>query len=859
MKYMNFCANPNDIKVALFVHKNEFSRTNIVRNLLSLFPEKYRNNIVVLTCDPEINIASLQVQLHQLPSDCVITFSDAGIYKKITGHKTLPKAVGKLSLALNNKHIQYFNYSSKALYMYANLETNRKCVNHIVYLLDNNDYLQTQVDRKLLVPKSREEAIKAFKYLLANDYLGNPKTIGSDIETTSLKFYKAELVSISFAVDEVRGFTFHVKYTPWDMLKPLLTKFFKKFKGRIAWHGGSYDIKVLAHLLFKGDSRELFRTFEDTLFLHYICTNSPERFPRDLGTLTSDLLGEYKLSKAEITDMMNVDPEKVCKYNLDDARGTWWLYKQLRHKIHSEYLYDKFKKWQWALTQAELVGIPFSYKRMLEVDKILSETLTKANTRLMGNKYVLKAMEKIREVELNKRNSKRVKPLEIWELPLSFNPNSSPQLSILFFDILGFKPIRTTKKGNAAVDKKTIKALSVQTKDPEIIEMFDLLNTISDASKMQGTFIKALKEHSFERDGHHYLHGSYNMAKVVSGRLSSSDPNLQNLPSGSTLSKLFKSIFIAPKGWFWGGADFASLEERINTILTKDPAKRAVYLHGYDGHSYRAFYYFPKELEAIHIKATKAKTIEEHVAIVNSIEHLFKEYRTKGKSPTFLLQYLGTAIGLVNTCGFTEEEANKIYNNYYELYKVSAEWLNKELEKVAEQGYAEVAYGLRVYCYGITKALLNVRRTPHQIQEFIRTLGNAIGGQSYGQLTVDAAYKFLKRVYDAGLQDRVFFIATIHDANYLLWFGDKELTAWVNRNLIECMMDTSEHPQLQGDIPLPANLDIHLPSWDKPVTLYSHTMTGNEISRLLSFNLLTQGKAYAIRRTNKSDFRLSSR
>ena len=72
-------------------------------------------------------------------------------------------------------------------------------------------------------------------------------------------------------------------------------------------------------------------------------------------------------------------------------------------------------------------------------------------------------------------------------------------------------------------------------------------------------------------------------------------------------------------------------------------------------------------------------------------------------------------------------------------------------------------------------------------------------------------------------------------------------------------MDTSEHPQLQGDIPLPANLDIHLPSWDKPVTLYSHTMTGNEISRLLSFNLLTQGKAYAIRRTHKSDFRLSSR
>jgi hypothetical protein len=185
------------------------------------------------------------------------------------------------------------------------------------------------------------------------------------------------------------------------------------------------------------------------------------------------------------------------------------------------------------------------------------------------------------------------------------------------------------------------------------------------------------------------------------------------------------------------------------------------------------------------------------------------------------------------TCGFEQHEADAIYENYYKLYKVSAKWLEEQLAEVAEKGYAEVAYGLRVYCYGISRAMLNSKRTPKAIQEFIRTLGNAIGGQSYGQLTVDAGYKFLTRVYDAGLQNDVFSVATIHDADYLMWTDNPQITEWVNFNLIDCMMDVSEHPELQGDIPLPANLDIYSPSWDKPITLKSHTMTALEITQAL--------------------------
>lgn len=108
----------------------------------------------------------------------------------------------------------------------------------------------------------------------------------------------------------------------------------------------------------------------------------------------------------------------------------------------------------------------------------------------------------------------------------------------------------------------------------------------------------------------------------------------------------------------------------------------------------------------------------------------------------------------------------------------------------------------------------------HQGQwEYIRTLGNAIGGQSYGQITVDAGYKFLKRVYDAGMENDVKSVATIHDAAYVMWRDDPVITEWVNRNLIECMTDLSAVPELVGDIPIPAQLEVFLPNWATPIKL----------------------------------------
>ena len=100
----------------------------------------------------------------------------------------------------------------------------------------------------------------------------------------------------------------------------------------------------------------------------------------------------------------------------------------------------------------------------------------------------------------------------------------------------------------------------------------------SQAEKILNTFITAFERAIDKGDGVVYLHGSFNLGGTKSGRLSSSDPNLQNLPAGSTYGKLVKECFTAPTGQLFVGADFRSLEDYISALTTKDPNKLAVYL-----------------------------------------------------------------------------------------------------------------------------------------------------------------------------------------------------------------------------------------------------------------------------------------
>ena len=141
------------------------------------------------------------------------------------------------------------------------------------------------------------------------------------------------------------------------------------------------------------------------------------------------------------------------------------------------------------------------------------------------------------------------------------------------------------------------------------------------------TFIPAFEE--AVSDGSEdtvWLFGSFRLGGTVSGRLSSSRPNLQNTPANSKYGTAVKTCFIPPKDWVFAGADFHSLEDYISALTTKDPNKMNVYLKGYDGHCFRAAHYYRDELSHIDLDSAES---------VNSIASTHKHLRQESKTPTF--------------------------------------------------------------------------------------------------------------------------------------------------------------------------------------------------------------------------------
>jgi len=346
----------------------------------------------------------------------------------------------------------------------------------------------------------------------------------------------------------------------------------------------------------------------------------------------------------------------------------------------------------------------------------------------------------------------------------------------------------------------------------EAIEIAKLLNSLIEVSaveKILGTFIKAFKERSIKKDdGIYYLHGNFNLGGTVSGRLSSSDPNLQNLPSGSIYGKAIKKCFKPPKGWLMLGADYASLEDRVSALTTKDPNKLKVYTDNYDGHCLRAYGYFKDQMPDI-VNTVKS---------INSIAKKYPKLRQKSKAPTFLLTYQGTYHGLMHNVGLSEESAKSIENNYHEMYKVSDDWVKEKLAKASKLGYVTCAFGLRVRTPILKNTVLNNKYTPREAKAESRTAGNALG-QSYGMLNNLAAIEFQKRVLASKYALYIKPIALIHDALYYIALDVLDCIYWFNKNLAECMA-WQELEELKHDqVKLYGESDIFYPNWSNSITL----------------------------------------
>ena len=410
---------------------------------------------------------------------------------------------------------------------------------------------------------------------------------------------------------------------------------------------------------------------------------------------------------------------------------------------------------------------------------------------------------------------------------ITFNPNSGPQLQTLLFEQLGLPVISLTEAKQPSTDGDTLKALRNHTIDPMVIDFLDAMIDYAAVKIIINTFIVALEGAVQGPDGWHYLFGNFNLGGTLSGRLSSSKPNLQNMPAtGSRYAKIIKSCFQAPPGWIFAGLDFDSLEDKISALTTKDPNKLKVYTDGYDGHCLRAYAYFGDNMPDIDPNS---------VVSINSIAKKYKDYRQESKVPTFALTYMGTYITLMKNCGFSKEKAVMIETRYHELYKASDAWVAAKLDQAMTDGYVTVAFGLRVRTPLLGQVIRGTSKTPYEAEAEGRSAGNAFG-QSWCLLNSRAWAEFMAKVRASKHRLDIRPCAQIHDAGYALVRDNIENVVFMNTHLVKAVQWQEDPAIAHDEVKLGGKLSIFYPDWNGDITI-PNGATGEEIIALIDEQL----------------------
>lgn len=485
--------------------------------------------------------------------------------------------------------------------------------------------------------------------------LANRPILTCDIETYSLKHVDAGLGSICFCWDKHSGCAFKIDKSSDSKnqeVRDLLKEFFINYKGTLIFHNIAFDVTVLIYQLFMKDVLDqeglldgldiMLKNWEDTKLMTYLCTNSCSGNNLSLKYQAQAYAGNW--AQDEISNIDKIPEEELLRYNLIDGLSTWFVYEKYKDVLVAEKqdkLYREiFKPTTKDIIQMQLTGIPLNYDKVLEAEQKLNDDKNQALSVITANKYVIQFKEVLNQEAVDKYNSTHKKQITLADVDESFNPNSGIQIKKLLYDLIKLPIINLTESKQPATDGDTLKALLNHTTDKDILDLLQALIDYSAVEKILSAFIPTFKKATPASDGRRYIYGNFNLGGTVSGRLSSSKPNLQQIPAtGSKYAKLIKSCFQAPKGWLWVGLDYASLEDHISALVTKDPNKLKVYTDEYDGHCLRAYSYWKNlmpditaQLDEIHKEGKVYKVTYDDGSVEYLNEHNPKLIKLRGNS-----------------------------------------------------------------------------------------------------------------------------------------------------------------------------------------------------------------------------------
>lgn len=545
------------------------------------------------------------------------------------------------------------------------------------------------------------------------DFFMTKSFLSLDTETTSTNAIDAELVGLSFSVEENEAF-----YVPVPADRQQAQNIVNIFKPvyespSILKIGQNikYDMEVLMNygITLGG---EMF----DTMIAHYLL--QPE-LRHNMDYMAEVYLGYKTIHIDELIgpkgkgqkSMRDLDPKEVYEYAAEDADVTLKLKNILEPKLKEAGVWQLFTEVEMPLVQVladmEVGGVRIDTDTLKETSAMLTERMN--------------AIEK-----------------EIYQLAgEEFNIASPKQVGeILFGKMKIVEKPKKTKTGQYVTSEEVLQQLKGKN------EIVGKILEHRGLKKLLGTYVDALPKLINPRTGH--IHTSFNQTVTATGRLSSSDPNLQNIPVRGEDGKEIRKAFVPEEGCLFFSADYSQIELRVMAHLSGDENMQEAFREGYDIHA-----------------ATAAKIYHE------TIDTVTRDQRTKAKRANFGIIYGITVFGLAERLDISRTEATQLIDGYFATFPKVAEYMEQAKETARKLGYAETLLHRRRYLPDITSHNATVRGFAER---------NAINAPIQGtaaDIIKIAMVRIHRRFRDERLRSKM--ILQVHDElNFSVYPDEKE-------------------------------------------------------------------------------------
>ncbi len=541
------------------------------------------------------------------------------------------------------------------------------------------------------------------------------KEFAVDCETTSLDPLTAELVGLSFAwkkheafyVDLSQGkgakhadlFSYQKSDSPHHSYLEQLHPILENENIKKVAHNAKFDWRVL-----RNQGISLRGLDFDTMLADYLL--EPDSRQHGLDALAFRELGWEKIpindligTGAAKISFAQVDPLKAAQYAGEDADCTYALSQKLRKKLQAEHL----------------------TKLLNEIELPLSVVLAKMEeTGIKLEPAPLKKLARSLSARLKKISE------EITVLAdANLNLNSPKQLQALLFEKLGINPqgIKKTKTGYSTADSELQKILDAHPIVPLIQEYREL-------SKLESTYVKALPKLINPKTGR--IHTSYNQTVAATGRLSSTEPNLQNIPTRTEEGRKIREAFVAAPGYQLLGLDYSQIELRLTAHLSGDPKL------------IKAF----KNQEDIH-RATAAEINEV------SSDEVTKKMRYEAKAINFGILYGQGPHGLAQNAKIPYQRAREFIAQYFSVYPKVKKMMDQSIEDARTKGYTTTMLGRKRYLPEIDSPSPVARRAAERMAINTPIQGTAADLIKIAMIDIDQTIE--------GHEDELRLLLQIHD------------------------------------------------------------------------------------------------